>query len=128
MLIENAYDIKFPFVDKCCKANDSIRIRVFTYETGARANTDGYDSCCEWKRVYKTWGVVSNKRKLSGFTFQAAYRNNTLGLPKICSEENVERIDRKILLEYLSHHYKPERMVVAGVGIEHEDFVASVEK
>lgn len=58
----------------------------------------------------------------------AAYRNNTLGLPKICSEENVERIDRKILLEYLSHHYKPERMVVAGVGIEHEDFVASVEK
>ncbi|XP_012152211.1 mitochondrial-processing peptidase subunit alpha isoform X2 [Megachile rotundata] len=58
----------------------------------------------------------------------AAYRNNTLGLPKICPKENINLIDRKILLEYLRHHYTPNRMVVAGVGVEHEDLVLAVQK
>lgn len=58
----------------------------------------------------------------------AAYRNNTLGLPKICPKENIERIDRNILLEYLKRHYTPQRMVVAGVGIEHEDLISAVQK
>ncbi|KAK1119391.1 hypothetical protein K0M31_013222 [Melipona bicolor] len=58
----------------------------------------------------------------------AAYRNNTLGLPKICPKENVDHIDRKILFEYLKCHYTPHRMVVAGVGVEHEDLVSAVQK
>ncbi|XP_014615410.1 PREDICTED: mitochondrial-processing peptidase subunit alpha [Polistes canadensis] len=58
----------------------------------------------------------------------AAYRDNTLGLPKICSEENIEVIDRNILFKYLKHHYVPSRMVVAGVGIDHKDLVKAVEK
>ncbi|XP_047350936.1 mitochondrial-processing peptidase subunit alpha [Vespa velutina] len=58
----------------------------------------------------------------------AAYRNNTLGFPKICSEENIEKIDRNILLTYLKHHYIPSRMVVAGVGVNHQDLVKAVEK
>ena len=58
----------------------------------------------------------------------AAYRNNTLGLPKICPEENIDHIHRKVLLEYLHDHYTPNRMVVAGVGIEHEHLISTVEK
>ncbi|XP_024878413.1 mitochondrial-processing peptidase subunit alpha isoform X2 [Temnothorax curvispinosus] len=58
----------------------------------------------------------------------AAYRQNTLGLPKICPEKNIERIDRKILHTYLKHHYVPNRMVVAGVGVEHDDLVHAVTK
>lgn len=58
----------------------------------------------------------------------AAYRENTLGLPKICPEANIEKIDRTILLEYLMNHYSPSRMVVAGVGIEHNDLVRAVQK
>ncbi|XP_053987995.1 mitochondrial-processing peptidase subunit alpha [Hylaeus volcanicus] len=58
----------------------------------------------------------------------AAYRNNTLGLPKICPEENVDRIDRKVLFEYLRNHYTPSRMVVAGVGVKHEDLVSAVQR
>ncbi|XP_060812668.1 mitochondrial-processing peptidase subunit alpha [Bombus pascuorum] len=58
----------------------------------------------------------------------AAYRNNTLGLPKICPKENIDHIDRNILFEYLKHHYTPHRMVVAGVGVEHEDLVLAVQK
>lgn len=59
---------------------------------------------------------------------QAAYRSNTLGFPKICPKENIDLIDRKILFDYLKRHYLPHRMVVAGVGIEHEDLVSAVQK
>ncbi|NP_001164373.1 mitochondrial-processing peptidase subunit alpha [Nasonia vitripennis] len=58
----------------------------------------------------------------------AAYRDNTLGLPKICPEGNINKIDRKILFTYLKHHHTPKRMVVAGVGVEHKRLVEAVEK
>ncbi|XP_026725925.1 mitochondrial-processing peptidase subunit alpha [Trichoplusia ni] len=58
----------------------------------------------------------------------AAYRGNTLGLPKICPNENVNKIDRELILNYLKNHYTPERMVIAAVGVEHEPFVEFVQK
>lgn len=58
----------------------------------------------------------------------AAYNENTLGLPKICPEDNIEKMDRSTLFTYLSQHYSPERMVVAGVGVEHEALLESVQK
>ncbi|XP_049887195.1 mitochondrial-processing peptidase subunit alpha [Pectinophora gossypiella] len=58
----------------------------------------------------------------------AAYRGNTLGLPKICPKENVNKIDRGIILNFLKHHYTPDRMVVAAVGVDHEPFVEYVQK
>ncbi|KAI4459336.1 metalloprotease [Holotrichia oblita] len=53
----------------------------------------------------------------------AAYRNNTLGLPKLCPKSNISKITQNMLFSFLSHHYTPERMVVAGVGVEHERLV-----
>lgn len=58
----------------------------------------------------------------------AAYRDNTLGLPKLCPSENAPKIDRNMLLTYLKYHHTPQRMVVAGVGVNHDEFVKSVEK
>ncbi|XP_028164438.1 mitochondrial-processing peptidase subunit alpha [Ostrinia nubilalis] len=58
----------------------------------------------------------------------AAYKGNTLGLPKICPTENVYKIDRNIILKYLKNHYSPSRMVVAAVGVEHGPFVEFVQK
>ncbi|XP_045760659.1 mitochondrial-processing peptidase subunit alpha [Maniola jurtina] len=58
----------------------------------------------------------------------AAYKGNTLGLPKICPAENVMKIDRGIILNYLKNHYTPDRMVVAAVGVEHKPFVEYVQK
>ncbi|CAG9110602.1 unnamed protein product [Plutella xylostella] len=58
----------------------------------------------------------------------AAYRGNTLGLPKICPHENVNKIDRGVILNYLQNHYTPDRMVVAAVGVEHKPFVEFVQK
>jgi mitochondrial-processing peptidase subunit alpha len=58
----------------------------------------------------------------------AAYRDNTLGLPKLCPETNASKIDRNMLLTYLKYHHTPQRMVIAGVGVDHDEFVKSVEK
>ncbi|KAH1013098.1 hypothetical protein HUJ05_012142 [Dendroctonus ponderosae] len=58
----------------------------------------------------------------------ATYRDNTLGLPKLCPSKNLDKIDREMLFLYLSQHYTPQRMVVAGVGVEHERLVEAVQK
>lgn len=58
----------------------------------------------------------------------AAFRDNTLGLPKLCPENNGPKIDRNTLLSYLKHHHTPSRMVVAGVGVNHDEFLKHVEK
>jgi len=58
----------------------------------------------------------------------AAYRGNTLGLPKICPEENIGSISQKTLYTYLSAFHRPERTVVAGVGVDHDRLVESVHK
>lgn len=58
----------------------------------------------------------------------AAYRGNTLGLPKLCPPENTDKIDRDVLLSFLQLHHTPSRMVVAGVGVDHDELVKYVEK
>lgn len=58
----------------------------------------------------------------------AAFRGNTLGLPKLCPPENVDKIDRDILFGFLRLHHIPSRMVLAGVGIDHDELVKYAEK
>ncbi|XP_053697886.1 mitochondrial-processing peptidase subunit alpha [Sabethes cyaneus] len=58
----------------------------------------------------------------------AAFRDNTLGLPKLCPEPNTQSIDRNMLLSYLRLHHSPDRMVLAGVGVPHDELVKLAEK
>uniref|UniRef100_H3BEI3 Mitochondrial-processing peptidase subunit alpha n=1 Tax=Latimeria chalumnae TaxID=7897 RepID=H3BEI3_LATCH len=58
----------------------------------------------------------------------AAYRENTVGLPRFCPVENVDKIDQKVLHSYLQNYYTPNRIVLAGVGIEHEQLVGCAKK
>ncbi|XP_061460123.1 mitochondrial-processing peptidase subunit alpha [Rhineura floridana] len=58
----------------------------------------------------------------------AAYRENTVGLNRFCPAENIEKIDRQVLHSYLRNYYTPNRMVLAGVGIEHEQLVDCARK
>ncbi len=55
--------------------------------------------------------------------FQAAYRDNTVGLPKFCPSENIPIINRSALYTYLKNFHTPQRMVVAGVGMDHQHLV-----
>ncbi|XP_027196478.2 uncharacterized protein LOC113790968 [Dermatophagoides pteronyssinus] len=58
----------------------------------------------------------------------AAYRGNTLGLNRLCSEENINIIQRNDLFDYINLYHRPERMVIAGVGVEHDRLVELAEK
>lgn len=54
---------------------------------------------------------------------QAGYGNKTLGLPKYTPTENIPLIDASLLKSYTKEFYQPERMVLAGVGIDHQQLV-----
>jgi len=58
----------------------------------------------------------------------AAYKSNTLGLPKMAPDENIDSISRKTLMTYLKSYHSPDRMVLAGVGIDHDQLVESAQK
>ncbi|XP_066293779.1 mitochondrial-processing peptidase subunit alpha-like [Branchiostoma lanceolatum] len=58
----------------------------------------------------------------------AAFRDNTVGLPKLCPPDNILQIDQSTLFNYLSLHYVPSRMVLAGVGVKHEALVEAANK
>lgn len=58
----------------------------------------------------------------------AAYRGNTLGLPKLCPLENTDKINRDVLISFLRLHHTPTRMVLAGVGVDHDELVKYAEK
>lgn len=40
----------------------------------------------------------------------------------------MDKIDKSVLHSYLRNYYRPERLVLAGVGIEHEQLVESARK
>lgn len=58
----------------------------------------------------------------------AAFRSNTIGIPKLCPEKNINLINRKILYSYAKSYHTPERMVLAGVGVEHQQLVDYAQK
>lgn len=51
-----------------------------------------------------------------------------MGLPKLCPPNNINKIDKNVLFTYLSQHYSPKRMVLAGVGVEHQRLVEAAKK
>ncbi|XP_035212000.1 mitochondrial-processing peptidase subunit alpha-like [Stegodyphus dumicola] len=58
----------------------------------------------------------------------AAFEKNTVGLPKLCPAEKVFHVDRTVLYTYLKHYFIPSRMVIAGVGIDHDALVQSCQR
>ncbi|CAK7897012.1 mitochondrial-processing peptidase subunit alpha [[Candida] anglica] len=53
----------------------------------------------------------------------AAYKGNTLGLPLFCPQERLPSITRKEILQYHRHFYQPQNVIVALVGVQHEQAV-----
>ncbi|XP_012300590.2 mitochondrial-processing peptidase subunit alpha isoform X1 [Aotus nancymaae] len=65
---------------------------------------------------------------LTEMIHEAAYRENTVGLHRFCPAENVAKMSREVLHSYLRNYYTPDRMVLAGVGVEHEHLVECARK
>lgn len=59
---------------------------------------------------------------------EVAYDHKSLGNPLLCPEERVDLIDQKTLRGFMKEWYRPERMVIAGAGMQHEELVKLVEK
>lgn len=53
----------------------------------------------------------------------AAYKDNTLGNPLLCPQERLEVIDRNVVEAYRRSFFRPERMVVAFAGVNHQEAV-----
>lgn len=53
----------------------------------------------------------------------AAYKDNTLGNPLLCPKERLDFIDVRTVEAYRKAFFRPERVVVAFAGVEHEEAV-----
>ncbi|CAG8685258.1 21826_t:CDS:2 [Rhizophagus irregularis] len=52
-----------------------------------------------------------------------AFKNNTLGNPMLCPEDRLMMMTPQLIKEYISTWYRPERMVLAVAGAQHEEIV-----
>lgn len=52
-----------------------------------------------------------------------AFQDNTLGHQLLCPEDRIDLIDHTMLADFHATWYRPERMVLAGAGVPHEELV-----
>ncbi|TGO08277.1 hypothetical protein BTUL_0216g00020 [Botrytis tulipae] len=57
-----------------------------------------------------------------------AYKGNTLGNPLLCPKERLSEINSNTIQLYRDTFYRPERMVVAFAGVQHEEAVKLAEQ
>lgn len=59
---------------------------------------------------------------------EVAFKGNTLGNPLLCPDDRLESITPDLLREFVQTWYRPERLVVAGAGVPHEELVTLAEQ
>jgi processing peptidase subunit alpha len=59
---------------------------------------------------------------------QLAYNGKGLGNQLLCPEDRIDTIDASLMRDFITQWYRPERMVIAGAGIAHEELVELAEK
>jgi processing peptidase subunit alpha len=58
----------------------------------------------------------------------AAYKDNTLGNPLLCPKERLPFINRAVVEAYRKEFYRPDRIVVAFAGVNHNEAVRLTEQ
>ncbi|THW89732.1 hypothetical protein D6D17_08722 [Aureobasidium pullulans] len=58
----------------------------------------------------------------------AAYKDNTLGNPLLCPADRLGSIDKRTVDAYRRAFFRPERLVVAFAGVEHQEAVKLAEQ
>ncbi|GAA5828410.1 hypothetical protein JCM11251_006232 [Rhodosporidiobolus azoricus] len=73
------------------------------------------------------WEVGEIKTKpemiLPELLHETAFQGNTLGNPLLCPEERLEVMTPEVLKDFRKMWYRPERLVVAAAGVEHEQLL-----
>jgi processing peptidase subunit alpha len=57
-----------------------------------------------------------------------AYGGTGLGNPLMCPEERIDSMNGHTLRKFMKEWYRPERMVIAGAGMPHEELVELADK
>ena len=57
-----------------------------------------------------------------------AYGNQDLGNPLLCPEDRIPAMNEALLRHSLAEWYRPERMVIAGAGMPHQELVELTDK
>lgn len=58
----------------------------------------------------------------------AAYKNNTLGNPLLCPQDRLPFINKNIIEKYRNTFFRPERIVIACAGVDHQQALRLTEK
>ncbi|KAI4126856.1 MAG: hypothetical protein LQ338_003529 [Usnochroma carphineum] len=58
----------------------------------------------------------------------AAYKGNTLGNPLLCPQERLPYINKAVVEKYRNTFFKPERIVVAFAGVNHDEALKLTER
>lgn len=78
------------------------------------------------------WEIKEIKSKpeliLPEILHQVAFKDNTLGNPLLCPEAQIHSAQADQLRAYHAEWYRPERIVVAAAGVQHQPFVEMVER
>lgn len=53
----------------------------------------------------------------------AAFKDQTLGNPLLCPQDRLKYINKKVLTKYRDYFYRPDRVVVAFAGVDHNTAV-----
>jgi mitochondrial-processing peptidase subunit alpha len=59
---------------------------------------------------------------------EVAYDRHSLGNPLLCPEDRIDLIDATTIRSFKSELYRPERMVIAGAGVPHQELVELADK
>jgi len=57
-----------------------------------------------------------------------AYDGKGLGNPLLCPEDRIHLIDDSLMRNFMAQWYRPERIVIAGAGVAHEELVELADK
>lgn len=55
--------------------------------------------------------------KFLDYMMDSFYKDNTIGLKETPSLESLDKIDKNMILEFLSRHFTPERMSIVGINV-----------
>ncbi|KAF8580110.1 mitochondrial processing peptidase [Ramaria rubella] len=59
---------------------------------------------------------------------EVAYGAHALGNPLLCPEDRIDAVDGTLMRNSMERWYRPERMVIAGAGMHHEQLVEWADK
>lgn len=86
----------------------------------------------EAEKLGAGWEVSDMKKKpeymLPELLHEVAFKDNTVGLPLVCPEDRLPLLTPEVLWEYRQLWFRPERLVVAGVGMTHEALLEQVDR